>query len=267
MSRQPDILYLSHGGGPLPLLGEPGHQKLVEYLQQLAAQLPRPKAILVISAHWEAPCATVGAACTPGLIYDYYGFAPEAYQLEYPCPGEPALAGRVHAALAAAGLPVAQDEQRGLDHGVFVPLMLMYPQADIPCLQLSLVDTLEADLHLRLGEALRALDEEALLVIGSGFSFHNMRAFFSDRSDTAHSANLAFDAWLHETCTSQNLDEPQRRARLQHWEQAPHARFCHPREEHLLPLQVCYGLAGRPCDEAHSLTVLGRKAAMFLWRG
>ncbi|TGD73296.1 dioxygenase [Mangrovimicrobium sediminis] len=264
MNSNTQVLFLSHGGGPLPLLGDPGHAALVERLREIAPGLRRPSAILVISAHWEAPVATVTGAANPELIYDYYGFPPESYEIRYPCPGQPALADAVASAVAQAGIAVEVDTQRGLDHGVFVPLKIMYPAASIPCVQLSLTGDLDAAAHLALGQALRALEFENLLVIGSGFSFHNMRAFAA-RTPAALEHNRAFEAWLQETIASPALTEAEREARLRDWAQAPGARFCHPREEHLLPLHVCYGLAGRACDEAHSVPVLGYASSQFLW--
>ena len=143
----------------------------------------------------------------------------------------------------------------------------MYPQADIPCVQLSLVNDLNAGTHLEIGQALQALDYDNLLIIGSGFSFHNMRAFFTSDTPEIQTRNHAFDDWLAETCCDANLEEAQRVERLLHWDQAPHARFCHPREEHLLPLHVCYGLAERPSDKHISAIILGKKSSMFCWRG
>ncbi|QFU02069.1 LigB family dioxygenase [Halomonas sp. THAF5a] len=266
MTPSTDVLFLSHGGGPRPLLGDPGHRELVTRLTEIAGRLPRPSAILVISAHWEAPVPTITASARPGLIYDYHGFPPEAYAIEYPCPGEPALAARVHRALTQAGLPARLDDRRGFDHGVFVPLKLMYPEADIPCVQLSLVDSLDAATHLAIGKALQALDVDDLLVIGSGFSFHNMGAFFAPDTPESQARNLAFEDWLEETCASLEIEEAERAERLIHWERAPHARFCHPREEHLLPLHVCVGLAQRPSDTHIAATVLGKTSGMFHWR-
>ncbi|AEY01187.1 extradiol ring-cleavage dioxygenase III subunit B [Oceanimonas sp. GK1] len=266
MSKTTDILFISHGGGPMPLLGDPDHQEMVNTLQALAGKLERPSAILVISAHWEARVPTVTSGATPGLIYDYYGFPPESYSIRYPCPGEPALAHRICQALQEAGIPASEDEQRGYDHGLFVPLKLMYPEADIPCVQLSLVDSLDARTHVAIGRALRSLDEDNLLVIGSGFSFHNMRAFFAPETPEIRASNLAFEDWLEDTCSNQNMDESERCRRLIDWEQAPHARFCHPREEHLLPLHVCYGLAGKASDEHLSATILRKRSGMFYWQ-
>lgn len=262
-----DVLFLSHGGGPMPLLGDPGHREMVERLTDFATRLRRPSAILVISAHWEASVPTITAGAHPPLIHDYRGFPPEAYEITYPCPGAPTLAREVHRALEQAGLSPRLDDRRGFDHGLFVPLKLMYPEADIPCVQLSLVDSLAAETHLAMGRALQALDVEDLLVIGSGFSFHNMPAFFAPDTPETRARNLAFEAWLEETCRDERLDEAARAARLADWAaRAPHARFCHPREEHLLPLHVCYGLAERPCEHHVSARILGKASGMVYWR-
>lgn len=258
-------LFLSHGGGPLPLLGDPNHAEMLDCLTLLAREIPRPRAILVISAHWEEVVPCITSAIAPELIYDYYGFPPESYEIRYSAPGSPQLAAQVADALIAAGLPAQLDGQRGLDHGVFVPLKIMYPEADIPVVQLSLVNNLDPELHLRMGEALGALVSDGLLVIGSGFSFHNMRAFFAPASAEISAMNLAFDHWLRETCGESALTAEQRRSRLLHWTQAPHARFCHPREEHLLPLHVCFGLESRACRRALGASILNKQASFFLW--
>lgn len=260
-----DILYISHGGGPMPLLGDPGHREMVACLQTLAGKLRKPSAILVVSAHWEASVATISSAPKPELIYDYYGFPPESYEIQYPAPGHPALAQQIHQTLVDAGIAAELDAARGFDHGMFVPLKLMYPQADIPCVQLSLVHGLDAEQHLAIGKALRALKHENLLVIGSGFSFHNMRAFFGPNTPDVRAMNQAFEDWLTDTCVNPAISEDKRWQRLRNWTQAPHARFCHPREEHLLPLHVCYGLAGNASDEHVSATILNKKAGMFRW--
>ncbi|MDW7747514.1 class III extradiol ring-cleavage dioxygenase [Halomonas sp.] len=266
MSTTIDVLFISHGGGPMPLLGDPGHRDMVERLSEIAGQLRKPSAILVISAHWEEAVPTITSGANPPLIYDYYGFPPEAYEIAYPCPGEPALARQVHQALQQAGISARLDERRGFDHGLFVPLKLMYPEADIPCIQLSLVNSLDAATHLAIGRALQALDVDDLLVIGSGFSFHNMQAFFAPDTPDIQARNQAFEEWLEATCCDVTIEETERAERLAHWERAPHARFCHPREEHLLPLHVCYGLAGRPSETHFSAMILGKQSGMFYWR-
>ena len=249
MAKTNSVLYLSHGGGPMPLLGDPGHEQMVSCLRDVAARIAKPSAILLVSAHWEEAAPTVTSGSAPPLIYDYYGFPEESYRIEYPCPGEPDLAREVLAALQGMRPEARPDPQRGFDHGLFVPLKIMYPEADIPCVQLSLVDSLDPALHLDMGRRLRSVQCDDLLVIGSGFSFHNMRAFFTPKTDETRTLNLAFERWLLETCTSPDLDEAQQAARLVDWAQAPGARDCHPREEHLLPLHVCCGLAGRPSNE------------------
>jgi len=265
MNNQPEVVFLSHGGGPLPLLGDPGHQNLVAYLQELPKQLQRPSAILLISAHWEAETPQITAAANPALIYDYYGFPPESYQIKYPCPGEPELARQVAESLSNSGIDNELNLTRGFDHGLFVPLKLMYPDADIPCVQLSLNSNLRADTHLKIGKALQQLNYDKLLVIGSGFSFHNMREFFSPDSIESNRKNKAFELWLEQTISDVSFTEDDRWQRLMNWETAPYARFCHPREEHLLPLHVCYGLAQRRCDAHKTVEVLGKSAGMAHW--
>ncbi|MBI1194876.1 MAG: dioxygenase [Gammaproteobacteria bacterium] len=257
-------LYLSHGGGPLPLLGDEGHREMVANLEQIAREIERPSAILVVSAHWEERVPTLTAGANPSLIYDYYGFPDAAYTIRYPAPGAPGIAEDVFTALAAQGFEPRMDGGRGFDHGLFVPLKIMYPEADIPCIQLSLLNHLDAAEHIRLGRALAGLGHDGLLVIGSGFSFHNMKGFW-DHSDEARKRNEAFEDWLMETCSSRALNEAERTNRLERWADAPFARYCHPREEHLLPLHVCYGLAGRAGSAAYSLHILNRKASVYLW--
>ena len=172
------VLYLSHGGGPLPLLGDESHQELVNFLKYITARLGKPSAIIVISAHWEEAEPTITSAAVPALIYDYYGFPKESYDIEYPAPGEPLLAHKVFDLLETHGIKSTLTDQRGFDHGVFVPLKMMYPDANIPCIQLSLVHGLQPLEHIQIGKALAGLMGENVLVIGSGFSFHNLNAFF-----------------------------------------------------------------------------------------
>lgn len=266
MSKSVEVLFVSHGGGPMPLLGDPGHREMVERLKQIRGQLRKPAAILVISAHWEENVATVTSGANPDLIYDYYGFPAESYQIRYPAPGQPQLAQQVADALQNAGVPVRQDSRRGYDHGMFVPLKILFPEADIPVVQLSLVHSLDPQVHLDIGKALQGLDVDNLLVLGSGFSFHNMRAFFAPNTPELQDRNLTFERWLLETCASPELTEAQREERFAHWAEAPYARFCHPREEHLLPLHVCYGLAGKACDQHWSAVVLNKASGMFYWQ-
>ena len=265
--KTPTITFISHGGGPMPLLNDPGHANMVTHLKALTKKLGKPSAILMISAHWEETAATITSGTAPKMIYDYYGFPPETYKIQYPAPGEPQLAQQVHDKLAAAGIPVRLDAQRGFDHGLFVPLMLMYPEADIPCIQLSLVNNLNPEQHLAIGNALQALDYDNLLVIGSGFSFHNMREFFAPDTSDRRAKNKEFEQWLQQTVSGEGLAAEERHQRLANWSKAPSARFCQPREEHLLPLHICYGMAERPADQTDDVVILNKHSSAFTWFG
>lgn len=258
------IVYLSHGGGPLPILGDPGHRSMVDFMTALPGRIGVPDAILVVSAHWEAAAATLLGAAAPAMIFDYYGFPPAAYEISYPAPGSPDMARRVVDILRQQGVPAGIDGARGVDHGLYIPLMLMYPEADIPAIQLSLVRGLDPAAHIALGKALGALTDQNLLVIGSGFSFHNMGAFSFDGTAGPDPANDAFQDWLIDVCTGV-MPRAERERRLVDWAAAPSARYCHPREEHLLPLHVCQGMAGGPAATVFDDTILGKRAVAFLW--
>ena len=241
-SRMP-VVFLPHGGGPWPFV-ELGFDKqemaaLADYLRSVAA-VPRqaPRALLVVSAHWEEDVPTVMAAARPPMLYDYYGFPPESYQITWPAPGDPSLAARVRQLLGGAGIPSAEDAKRGFDHGTFVPLKLAYPDAEVPTVQLSLRRGLDPEQHLAIGRALAPLRDEGVFIVGSGMTFHNLRAF---RDPRARPVSEEFDAWLR---ASALLPQGPRDGRLVDWELAPQARVCHPREEHLLPLMVIAGAAG-----------------------
>ena len=258
------IVYFSHGGGPLPILGDASHQAMLDFMKRLPGQLKKPDAILVVSAHWEENAATLLGAQTPAMFYDYYGFPLEAYAIKYPAPGSPELANRISGILNKNNIPARIDAQRGFDHGLFIPLKMMYPQADIPSLQLSLLRGLNPMAHIGLGKALRELMEENILVIGSGFSFHNMRAFAWEGAGRPDPANDAFQNWLIEACTAP-MSQSEREQRLIEWEKAPSARYCHPREEHLLPLHVCLGMADKPAKLVFDDQILGKRSVAFLW--
>jgi aromatic ring-opening dioxygenase catalytic subunit (LigB family) len=209
------------------------------FLESVVPTLPeKPKALLVISGHWEAPAFTVSTAVKPELIFDYSGFPEHTYKLTWPAPGDPALAGRVSELLRQAGLPTATDPARGYDHGVFVPLKVAFPQAEIPVVTLSLNQSLDPAQHIAAGRALAPLRDEGVLIIASGMSFHNLRGYF--RPETPEHAR-AFDAWL--TSAIESL-APDRDAQLTHWRDAPYAAYAHPREEHLIPLMVAAGTGG-----------------------
>jgi aromatic ring-opening dioxygenase catalytic subunit (LigB family) len=264
-TQKAQIVYFSHGGGPLPILGDPSHQAMIDFMKQLPSHLHRPEAILVVSAHWEESSATLLASPNPPMFYDYYGFPEAAYSITYPAPGSPVLAEKTAGLLRESGIPAELDMQRGFDHGLFIPLKMMYPDADIPCLQLSLLKGLDPGKHIALGKALRSLLEENILVIGSGFSFHNMGAFSWDGVYHPDPANDAFQDWLIDTCTSA-VSENEREQALTEWHKAPSARYCHPRHEHLLPLHVCAGLAGRPGELVFDDAIFGKRGVAFLWQ-
>ena len=242
-NRMPAV-YLPHGGGPWPFVDVGFGAKseldaLATYLRSIR-QLPPtpPKALLIVSAHWEEPRPTVMTSARPPMLYDYYGFPPESYTITWPAPGEPKVAGRARQLLDAAGLESGADPQRGFDHGTFVPLKLAYPDADVPTVQLSLKQGLDPEEHLAIGRALAPLRDEGVFIIGSGLSFHNLRTF---GSPSARPAAEEFDCWLRDAAT----EEPDERdRRLAQWSRAPSARATHPREEHLLPMMVVAGAAG-----------------------
>ena len=265
-NEKAQIVYFSHGGGPLPILGDPSHNAMNEFMKKLPGILKRPEAILVISAHWEENTATVQRGAWPPMLYDYYGFPEEAYNIKYPAPGNPELAEKICDVLAKSGVGCGINEKRGFDHGLFIPLKMMYPEADIPSMQISILHSLDAKAHIELGRALRPLLDENILIIGSGFSFHNLRAFsFSDMNkNEVDERNDAFQDWLKDTIVGKHT-QSERELRLIEWESAPYARYCHPREDHLLPLHVCAALAGNSGKVIFEDYVAGKRALAFLW--
>lgn len=236
--------FVPHGAGPcFFMVWRPADawHAMADFLRTAASTLPRrPEAIVVVSAHWLQPSFTVTGGQAPGLIYDYHGFPPHTYELTYPAPGAPDLASRIADLLGRARLPAGKDPARGFDHGVFIPMKLLFPEADIPVVQLSLLDSLDPGTHLRAGRALAPLRDEGVLIVGSGMSFHNMRGYGDPRFGPLSDA---FDAWL-----TQAVESPGslREQALTDWARAPAARLCHPpgAEEHLLPLMVVAGAAG-----------------------
>ncbi|MFG1497010.1 class III extradiol ring-cleavage dioxygenase [Saccharospirillum sp. HFRX-1] len=265
MSAKAPVFFLPHGGGPLPLMGDPNHQAIIDLLKQVSTRWEKPKAVLVISAHWEADQPTVLADVDPGLYFDYYGFPAETYEYQYPAQNPLSWQQTIAAELDKAGLVFDRQTDRGYDHGVFVPMKLIYPEADFPVMQVSLVKGLDAQVHLQLGRALAALREQGVLIIGSGFSFHNMRAY-NFQGGPASPQSEAFHQWLVEQLTDPELSPQQRQDALAAWTEAPHARFCHPREEHLLPLHVCLGAAeGAPAEIIFDEAMLGQRAIAALW--
>ncbi len=231
--------FISHGGGPWPWL--PDMRKMMATLETSLANMPReigetPKAILMISGHWEEDDFAVMSSPAPGMVYDYGGFPPFTYQIKYAAPGAPALAKRVEELLKAAGLPTHLDSERGYDHGVFAPMQVMYPDAQVPLFQVSIRHNYDPRQHFALGRALAPLRDEGVLIVGSGLSYHNLRGFGPQFAQPS----AQFDAWLNAAVMS---PPQQREALLIEWEKAPSARICHPQEDHLIPLMAAVGAA------------------------
>lgn len=242
--------FLSHGGGPWPWMMEArGHlyRVLAASLQDMARELgDAPKAILVVTAHWEEPVFTFSTASHPGMIYDYYGFPPETYQITYRAPGLPELGERAAQMLETGGMASATDPARGFDHGTFSLLQALYPEARLPVVQMSIRQDFDPAAHIEAGRLLAPLRREGVLIIGSGLSYHNLRMM---GSPAAHAPSHAFDQWLQDSVVGHSAEE--RIERLLRWADAPAARLVHPREDHLMPLHVATGSAG---DDEGQLT-------------
>ena len=236
--------------------------RMAAYLRGLDAAIGRrPKAVLVISAHWETEVPTLHYAEQYSLFFDYYNFPPKTYELTYPAKGSPEVARRAAALLAAAGIVTAAESRRGLDHGVFIPFKLIYPDADVPIVQLSLQKDLSPALHLEIGQALAPLRDEDVLIVGSGMTFHNLREIFSGR---AAAASVDFDNWL--AAALDTSDAETRAQNLKAWADAPGARIAHPEEEHLLPLMVVAGAAGSDPGKRNYSENLGGTSAQSGFR-
>ena len=259
-SRRMPVYFLSHGGGPWPYMSGPMRQMftlLEASLQDIPRQLPRqPKAVLVVSGHWEESEFTISSGKEPDMVFDYHGFPPEMYQIRYPAPGDPALAKHVGDLVRKAGWAVRLDPQRGFDHGTFSMMKPIYPDADVPIVQISLKESLNPAEHLALGRALAPLRDEDVLIIGSGFTSHNLR----ERGPQMAAPSQAFDAWLRRAIM--NPDPVARANALEGWEDAPFARLNHPREDHLVPLMVVAGAAeGEPVTPVYGELFAGYMAA------
>jgi aromatic ring-opening dioxygenase catalytic subunit (LigB family) len=230
--------FIPHGGGPCFFMDDPGGiwTGMAAFLAALPTTLPgRPKAIIVVSGHWETSGFAFTGAERPPLIYDYSGFPPHTYQLRYDVPGAPVLAVRAAELLTRAGLTAVVDSRRGLDHGVFIPLKVAFPDADIPLIEMSVEKGLDPALHIAAGHALAALRNEGVLILGSGMSFHNMLGYGDPR---AMEPSKRFDTWLTQAVEQPG---PQRAEALNAWAEAPEGRYAHPQAEHLLPLMVAAG--------------------------
>jgi len=259
MTTQPTY-FIPHGGGPCFFMDDPGGiwAGMAAFLRGLPAELPeRPKAILVVSGHWETEGFAFTGDGKPGLIYDYRGFPRHTYELRYDVPGAPALAAKAATLLGERGVKASVDPQRGLDHGVFVPLKVAFPDAGIPLVEMSVDRGLDPALHLDAGRALAPLRDEGVLILASGMSFHNIRAYGDPQ---ATGPSQAFDRWLVDTA---RLGGSDRAERLKYWAEAPWARFSHPEAEHLLPLMVAAGAAEGTGEHVYAEQVLSTAISAF----
>ncbi len=244
MSGRLPVYFVSHGGGPWPWIKHKfgsgtTFDALEASLQFMASEVSgSAKAILMVTGHWEAPDFSISSALQPGMLYDYRGFPPETYEIQYPAPGSPALAVRAQQLLLDGGVPSQLDDVRGYDHGTYTVMYPMFPSANVPVLQVSVRLDLDPLAHLKAGRALAPLRDEGVVIIGSGLSFHNLGL----RGPDAKAPSAEFDAWLNNTLTAQSSQE--RWKLLTEWDQAPSARLAHPRADHLLPLMVATGAAG-----------------------
>lgn len=239
-SRMPAI-FVNHGGGPLPLLNKAS--KLSTHLATVGTKFVgvKPAAIVVFSAHWEESPIKITSGATHELLFDYGGFPKETYEYKYPAKGDPKLAQDILELLTKAQIPAALEPKRGWDHGVFVPLLLMYPDADVPVVSVSLNGNLDPVFHASVGASLASLRDRGVLFLGSGYTFHNMREFFHPTKEVIK-ASQTFDAWLRKAMATK--EESGRRELVAKWKEAPGGVQCHPREEHLIPLFVISGAGG-----------------------
>lgn len=261
-------VFVNHGGGPMPILGQ--QPRIVESLLSVARSVPKPRAIVVVSAHYCQDKVSIMSASKPKMYYDYHGFSPSAYEIQYPAPNDLSVVSRVENLLSGAGIANMRDEERGYDHGIFVPLKIMYPSADIPVIGVSQPSDFDTDKLWKMGQALAPLRNEGILLIGSGSSFHSFSAFFRSRNSDARRSDdakksLAWDAWLRESITEVSLVE--RECRLKAWKEGPQATFAHPTDEHLTPLLVMAGAALE--DGGHSVgppSENGLRSSQFIFK-
>lgn len=239
MSETMPTYFISHGGGPWPWMPKmrSAFNQLERSLNEMVVDLGRkPKAILMISGHWEEQTVNVMASAQPPMVYDYTGFPAETYEVVYPAPGAPELAQKTMELLISAGISTQLNHTQGFDHGTFAPLAIMFPDADIPVFQVSLLKSYDPEAHFAMGRALASLRDEGIMIIGSGLSYHNLGQI----GPMAKESSTAFDTWLNNALA---LAPQERTALIKNWTSAPFARVCHPQEDHLVPLFVALGAA------------------------
>lgn len=262
-------VFVNHGGGPLPVLGDKDSAGLTKFLRDEVKKhvnFKEIKAIILVTAHWEENVVHISSSKNHDLYFDYYGFPPETYKYRYDAPGDPELAKQIHSVFSKAGIPSKLDPKRGWDHGVFVPMMLIHPDADIPIIQVSVLSNQSPEEHYKLGEALYEFRKEGIAIFGSGMSYHNMREFRSQRRP-AVIVNKEFDDFLYDACTA-NSDK--RKNSLISWDKQPGARNAHPpgAAEHFMPLIVIAGAGGEgPGERIFNWDMSGAfRLSGFIWR-
>lgn len=264
------IYYIPHGGGPLPLLNHSSQTEVIRELRQLGLDLAedianfRYKRVVVFSAHYEADPIAIHAYTGQSLLYDYSGFPPESYEIKYPAQTDLNFAEGLRDSLMLSGIPVQLETERPWDHGYFVPLKLIFPDASLPVVGVSLKDNLDPVYHLELGKRLSEFDDGQTLWLGSGSSFHNLRLMFSGDPSQGEYAKK-FNAWLSDRLLQGNEEGWEA---LSYWRSGPAAEFCHPREEHLIPLHLCQGIArglNLNCEELFSAEMMGQELMAWKW--
>ncbi|KAH6673491.1 extradiol ring-cleavage dioxygenase class iii protein-like protein subunit B [Halenospora varia] len=268
------VVAVCHGGGPMPVLNDPGHAELIKSMKTTIPSILKlgtpdaPKAIVLVTAHWSERRPTISNARKHKLFYDYGGFPPESYKLKYDAPGSPEVAGEVYEVLEKAGLSPEMDEERGWDHGVFIPMLLINPSANIPIIQLSVLASASPSQHYAMGQALSSLRSKNIAILGSGMpTFHNLRMMFSGALDNpaVQTRNRQWSEKLTETVGVESSEE--RGKKLEGWREWVGAKEAHPMggEEHFLPLVVCAGAAGEGKAEYWADEILGGKQYSYYW--
>ncbi|KAF2715778.1 extradiol ring-cleavage dioxygenase [Pleomassaria siparia CBS 279.74] len=274
MTRLAPVISISHGGGPMPVMGDPSQAAIAHSLRTKVPEIlklgtpEQPRAIVLVTAHWTTDVPTISSAEKHELLYDYYGFPPECYKFKYDAPGSPEVAGLVKTALDGAGFGARQDLFRGWDHGVFIPLMLIHPSASIPIIQLSVLRSASPSTHFAIGQALAPLREQNIAIIGSGFaSFHNLRLMFSGISENPsfRARNKAWSKQVADATTTKGVEE--RKAKFEGWRKWEGSFDMHPKggEEHFLPLIVCAGAAGEGKAKSWADEMVNMDMWSFWW--
>ncbi|TID18051.1 Extradiol ring-cleavage dioxygenase class III enzyme subunit B [Venturia nashicola] len=268
------VVSFAHGGGPLPLMNDPMTKEIIYSLKNRVPKILRldtpkaPRAIILITAHWSEKVPTISNADKHKLYYDYGGFPPEMYKVKYDAPGSPAVAKEVFDTLQTAGLKPDTNSERGWDHGVFVPMILVYPKANIPIIQLSVLSSEDPATHIKMGEALSILRESNIAIIGSGFSsFHNLRLMFSGIHEDSSFRRRNKDWNNAVKAAIEEEDVEKRKEKLGDWRKFPNAYEMHPRggAEHFLPLVVCAGAGGAGKAKSYTDKFLGLDMYSFYW--